>query len=203
LAVIFSLVRSQENMKHGQLEVIVGCMSSGKSEELIRRLRRSAIAKQRVVVFKPARDSRTDAATIASRDGSRHQAIAVSEPGEICAWVGANGFAGVVGIDEAQFFDAGVVEAAERLVAAGLRVIVVGLDTDFFGHPFGPVPQLMAVADSVTKLTAVCVCCGAPAVRSQLKRPPKPADGNVIVGGDELYEARCRDCFEAPAAKID
>ncbi|MFA6604073.1 MAG: thymidine kinase [Patescibacteria group bacterium] len=187
-------------MKHGQLEAIVGCMSSGKSEELIRRLRRAAIAKQKVIVFKPVRDSRTDAVTIASRDGHSHQAISVDNPEDIGAWIEANGFVGVVGIDEAQFFAASIVEVAERLVASGLRVIVVGLDTDFFGRPFGPVPQLMAVADSVTKLTAVCVCCGAPATRSQLKRPPRSADGNIVVGGDELYEARCRDCFEVPAA---
>ncbi len=184
-------------MKKGTLEVIVGCMSSGKSEELIRRLRRAEIAKLRVALFKPRKDTRTDESTVASRDGRKYPAMAVTDPGEILAWVDRESFTGVVAIDEAQFFDPSILRVAEGLVDRGLRVIAAGLDTDFRGRPFEPVPQLMAVADSVTKLTAVCVCCGAVAVRSQIKAAP-PEGEHIQVGGDELYEARCRDCHRAP-----
>ncbi len=184
-------------MKKGTFEVIVGCMSSGKSEELIRRLRREVIARRRVAVFKPERDTRTGRPEIASRDGRSLDAVPVSTPADVLAWVERESFDGTVGIDEAQFFSADIVEAVEALVARGLRVIAAGLDTDFRGRPFGAVPHLLAVADSVTKLSAVCVRCGAPAVRTQLKAAP-PAEGNIRVGGDESYEARCRDCHETP-----
>ncbi len=184
-------------MKKGTFEIIVGCMSSGKSEELIRRLRREVIARRRVAVFKPDRDTRTGRPVIASRDGRAHDAVSIAAPGEILDWVVRERFEGTVGIDEAQFFGSDIVDAIEALVARGLRVIAAGLDTDFRGRPFGPVPQLLAVADSVTKLSAVCVRCGAPAVRTQLKAAP-PAEGNIRVGGDGDYEARCRDCHEVP-----
>lgn len=183
----------------GSIEVIVGCMSSGKSEELIRRLRRATIARQGTVVFKPAHDVRTDGRTIASRDGKTHGAVSVARAADIPALVGDGPC--VVGIDEAQFFDAGIVAAVGVLVDRGIRVIVAGLDTDFRGEPFGAVPHLMAVADSVTKLQAVCVRCGRPAVRSQLLVAPPSGDlgSPDFVGGDEKYEARCRDCHEVPS----
>ncbi len=183
----------------GSIEVIVGCMSSGKSEELIRRLRRATIARQGTVVFKPARDVRTDKVTIASRDGKTHGAVTVSRAADIPALVDDGRC--VVGIDEAQFFDAGIVAVANALVDRGIRVIIAGLDTDFRGEPFGVVPHLMAVADSVTKLQAVCVRCGKPAIRSQLLVTPPSGDLSSpdFVGGDEKYEARCRDCHEVPS----
>lgn len=184
-------------MKKGMLEVIVGCMSSGKSEELIRRLRRAEIARLQVALFKPRRDTRTDERTVASRDGRKYPAMAVAEPEEILFWVDQRSFNGIVALDEAQFFAPSILRVVEGLIDRGLRVIVAGLDTDFRGLPFEPVPQLMAVADSVTKLTAVCVCCGAAAIRSQIKTAP-PEGERIQVGGDELYEARCRDCHRAP-----
>lgn len=183
--------------KKGSIEVIVGCMSSGKSEELIRRLRRASIAKQGTVVFKPAHDVRTDAATIASRDGKTHGAVAVAKAADIPSLVTPEHR--VVGLDEAQFFDEGIVAVANALVDRGLRVIVAGLDTDFRGLPFGMVPHLLAIADSVTKLQAVCVRCGEPAIRSQITiAPPADLASPDFVGGDEKYEARCRDCHEVP-----
>ena len=187
-----------DRAKKGSIEVIVGCMSSGKSEELIRRMRRASIAKLGTIVFKPAHDTRSDALSIVSRDGMTHRAIAVACSGDILLHV--NGSHRVVGIDETQFFDADIVRVADRLVENGIRVIIVGLDTDFRGEPFGVMPQLLAVADSVTKLQAVCVMCGEPAVRSQLTvtRPSEDLNSSEFVGGDEKYEARCRDCHVVP-----
>jgi thymidine kinase len=184
--------------KKGSLEVIVGCMSSGKSEELIRRLRRASIAKQGTIVFKPAHDVRTDAVTIASRDGKKHGAVTVVKTAEILALVTSEHR--VVGLDEAQFFDEGIVAVANALVDRGVRVIVAGLDTDFRGEPFGMIPQLLAIADTVTKLQAVCVRCGETAIRSQITVAPPSADitSPDFVGGDEKYEARCRNCHEVP-----
>ncbi len=184
-------------MKKGTLEAIVGCMSSGKSEELIRRLRRAEIAKLRVALFKPRSDTRTDEFTVASRDGRKYPAMAVADPQEILDWVDRENFSGIVALDEAQFFAPSILRVVDGLIDRGLRVIAAGLDTDFRGLPFEPVPQLLAVADSVTKLTAVCVCCGATATRSQIKAAP-PEGEHIRVGGDELYEARCRDCHQAP-----
>lgn len=184
--------------KKGSIEVIVGCMSSGKSEELIRRLRRATIARQGTIVFKPAHDVRTDKVTIASRDGKTYGAVTVARAADIPGLVD-DGHC-VVGIDEAQFFDPGIVAVANALVDRGIRVIVAGLDTDFRGEPFGVVPHLMAVADSVTKLQAVCVRCGQPAVRSQILIVPSADLASPdFVGGDEKYEARCRDCHEVPS----
>ena len=184
----------------GSIEVIVGCMSSGKSEELIRRLRRASIAKQGTIVFKPAHDVRTDNVTIASRDGKTHGAVTVARAADIPPLVTERHC--VVGLDEAQFFDAGIVTVANALVDRGVRVIVAGLDTDFRGHPFGEVPHLMAIADTVTKLQAVCMKCGKPsATRSQLliSLPSGDLASPDFIGGDEKYEARCRDCHEPPA----
>lgn len=185
-------------MPHGILTVITGCMSCGKSEELIRRLRRAVIAKQKVAVFKPAMDTRTDESTVASRDGRTFRATAVAKPDEILAL--AAGVA-VVGIDEAQFFDESIVGVCQRLIARdGVRVIAVGLDTDFRGEPFETVARLLAVADEAVKLTAICVRCGSPHARHSQRlidgRPAPYAAPRIMVGGDELYEPRCRDCFE-------
>lgn len=186
-------------MKKGPLEIIVGCMASGKSEELIRRLKRAVIGRQSVIVFKPKTDTRTDAKTIKSRSGFTYEAVAVDDPAEIIKLCGA---ARVIGIEEAQFFDRRLIAVVRRLTdVEKRRVIVCGLDTDFRGEPFEVVAALMAIADSVDKLTAVCVKCGEPATRSQrlIDGDPAPADAPVIqVGGDECYEARCRDCHEVP-----
>jgi len=182
-------------MKKGVLEAIVGCMSCGKSEELIRRVKRAIIAKQSVIVFKPALDNRTDEVTIASRDGKRCDAIAIDRPSEILERL--NGDHQVVGFDEVQFFGPELLPVVNALLERGTRVIVSGLDTDFRGEPFGIVPQLLALADSVTKLTAVCMRCGGIATRSQrlINGQPAPYDApTILVGGDEAYEARCRDC---------
>ena len=183
-------------MSKGSFEIIVGCMSSGKSEELIRRLKRKQIGRKRVALFKPKQDTRTGEATVASRDGRTHAAIAVDRPEDILAWVDRENFAGVIGLDEVQFFAPAILAVVNGLIDRGLCVIAAGLDTDFRGEPFEPVPQLMAVADSVTKLNAVCLQCGGVAVRSQLL--VAPTDGRIQVGGDEKYEARCRDCHRPP-----
>lgn len=190
--------------KHGSLHVIVGCMSSGKSEELIRLLNRVALARQPRVVVKPSADTRSAATTITSRAGLTHSAVSVSDPAEILALVGGfhDGRHLVIGLDEVQFFPPSIVGVVEDLVRRGHRVIAAGLDTDYRGQPFGPVPNLLAVADQVTKCTAVCARCGAPATRTQLL-VTLPAgislDSPVFIGGDEKYEARCRDCHFVPA----
>lgn len=189
-------------MKKGRLEVIVGCMSSGKSEELIRRLRRAVIARKKVVVFKPRIDIRTDEMTIASRAGTKYEALAVDSgfPDEILSVVGHS--YQVVGIEEIQFFHKSILRIINELIDRRVRVIVAGLDTDFRGEPFGCVPELMAVADAVIKFKAVCVQCGSVnGIRTQRLVDGKPAsyDSPLIqVGGDELYEARCRNCHAVP-----
>ncbi len=183
----------------GTLEGITGCMSCGKSEELMRRLRRAAIAKQSVLLFKPSLDNRTDETTVASRDGKRYDAIAVDRPSEVLERV--NGGCQVVGFDEVQFFGPELLPVIDRLLERGTRVIVSGLDTDFRGEPFGIVPQLLALADDVTKFTAVCMRCGKPATRSQRLIDGQPAKYDaptILVGGDESYEARCRSCHYVP-----
>ena len=189
-------------MKKGLLEVITGCMASGKSEELIRRLRRAKIARQTIMVFKPQIDTRTDEETIASRSGGTHSAIAVDDPNEIIA---LSDKAQVIGIDEIHFFDDRLIAVIRHLTDTELkRVIVCGLDTDFRGEPFGVVAKLMAIADKVDKARAVCVKCFDPATRSQrlIDGKPAPADApRILVGGDECYEARCRDCHQVPPAE--
>lgn len=189
-------------MNRGILEVIVGCMSSGKSEELIRRLKRANIAGQTVAVFKPAMDNRGDHARITSRDGKLHEAIALESPAQALSFL--NGGHHVVAFDEVQFFDAAILPLIRELVGRNLRVIAAGLDTDFRGEPFDQVARLMAEADSVTKLTAVCVRCGEPAIRTQRLIAGDPAPYNsprIVVGGDELYEARCRTCHDVPKSE--
>jgi thymidine kinase len=176
----------------GWIEVICGSMFSGKSEELIRRLRRAIIAKQRVQIFKPTIDSRSEA-EIVSHSEMRMPSIAVGSSRELLDRVDHR--TEVIGVDEAQFFDEGVVQAAQRLADQGKRVIVAGLDKDFRGQPFGPIPSLMAVAEDVTKTLAICVRCGSPANNTQRL---VESDELVVVGAQGVYEARCRRCFEPP-----
>ena len=183
----------------GSLEVICGSMFSGKTEELIRRLRRATIAKQKVQVFKPAIDNRYDEVKIASHAGMNFDAIPIQNAAEILTKIDPD--TTVVGIDEAQFLDAEVVDVATRLADEGRRVIVAGLDTDFRGEPFGSMPLLLAKAEQVEKLQAICVVCGEPASRTQRLVNGKPArydDPVVVVGAAELYEARCRSHHEVP-----
>jgi thymidine kinase len=176
----------------GQIEVITGGMFSGKSEELVRRLRRALIARQRIQVFKPAIDARHGADRVVTRDLREVAAQAVASAAELEGQL-EDGVQ-VVGIDEAQFFDGALVELAMRLADRGVRVVVAGLDQDYLRRPFGPMPGLLAVAEYVDKMHAVCVRCGAPAHYSQ-----RFAGGaeQVQVGDGESYEARCRRCYEA------
>jgi thymidine kinase len=172
---------------NGRIEVIAGCMFSGKAEELIRRLRRAMIAKQKVVVFKPVIDNRYEVEKIASHDGVMLEALPVGGPKPVFS--GAQ-HADVVGIDEAQFFRQDIVDVAKMLASQGRRVVIAGLDLDYQGMPFGPMPMLLAVAERVDKLTAICTVCGQEAPRSQRIA----ASGEqVLVGGDDAYEARCRE----------
>lgn len=187
----------------GHLEVIVGPMFSGKSEELIRRVTRAVIARQRVAVFKPALDDRYHVSQVASHAGRTTEAVAVPSAASIRAHLSGQGEllsaqpegVDVVGIDEAQFFGPDLVPLVLELADAGVRVILAGLDLDFRAEPFGPVPELLARAESVEKLTAICTVCGAPATRSQRLIGGQPArfgDPVLLVGAQESYEARCR-----------
>jgi thymidine kinase len=183
----------------GSIEVICGSMFSGKTEELIRRIRRANIARRRVQVFKPPIDNRYSSEEVASHDGLRSRAEIVATSEEIAELLRDD--TEVVAIDEAQFFDAGIVELCERFAAAGKRVIVAGLDQDFRGEPFGPMPALMAKAEAVDKLHAICVVCGTAASRTQRLingRPAAYSDPVIMVGAHERYEARCRHHHEVP-----
>ncbi len=175
----------------GQIEVITGGMFSGKSEELVRRLRRALIARQRVQVFKPIIDGRHAPDRLVTRDQRELAACAVANAAELEARLEED--VQVVGVDEAQFFDPGLVELVTRLADRGVRVLVAGLDQDYLRRPFGPMPSLLAVAEEVDKMHAVCVRCGAPAHYSQ-----RFAGGaeQVQVGDGESYEPRCRRCYE-------
>lgn len=185
----------------GWIEVIVGSMFSGKSEELIRRLRRAKIARQKVQVFKPEIDLRYARDQIVSHSEMRHDSVTVAGSAEMLALVEPD--TDVVGIDEGQFFDQGLVDAANELARRGLRVIIAGLDQDYLGRPFEPMPQLLAVAEYITKTHAICMRCGQPANYSQ-----RVVDINerVAVGAAGMYEARCRRCFvpgaDSPTAII-
>ncbi len=185
----------------GWIEVVTGVMFSGKSEELMRRVRRALIARRRVQVFKSHLDDRyAGVETVSSHDGSTIQAVPVSRSVEIAEAVRRD--AQVVAIDEAQFLDEGVVTVANWLADCGVRVIVAGTDMDFRGEPFGPIPSLLAIAEKVDKLHAICVVCGDLASRNQrlIDGRPAPAEGPTIqVGGSESYEARCRTCHEVPS----
>ncbi len=183
----------------GWLEVICGPMFSGKSEEMIRRLRRAEIAGQRVVIFKPRIDDRYDAEDVVSHAGVRMRGVAVGGVAELKARAVGHD---VVGIDEVQFFEAGVVDAALSLADAGARVVAAGLDRDFRRLPFGPMPELLAHAEFVDKLQAVCHRCGGPATTTQRLVDGLPAlysGDTIVVGAAEQYEARCRDCHEPGA----
>ncbi len=177
----------------GWIEVIVGCMFSGKTEELIRRLRRAEIAKQRVAIFKPRIDQRYSSDHIVSHSDAKLKSLVVSSSAEIEELAKD---AQVIGIDEGQFFDVGLVDVAERLANQGKRVVIAGLDQDYRGKPFEPMPQLLAVAEYITKTLAICVVCGNPADRTQRTTP---SSERVLVGAKEAYEARCRRCFQPPA----
>ncbi len=186
----------------GWLEVVCGSMFSGKTEELIRRVKRAQIARQKVQVFKPRIDTRYSAVQVASHNGVLHTAVPVGGSAELEGLVEPD--TTVVAIDEAQFFDEGVVDLCKRLTHNGVRVIAAGLDLDFRGEPFGPMPLLMAEAEMVDKLQAICVVCGAPASRTQRLIDGQPAnydDPIILVGAKENYEARCRHCHEVPRAE--
>jgi thymidine kinase len=180
-----------DSHRGGWIEIIAGGMFSGKSEELIRRMRRAVIARQRVQVFKPILDDRFATDEVVSRDERRLKAVAVATSAELLSRVEFG--IQVVGIDEVQFFDAGVVEVCMQLADAGIRVIAAGLDQDYMRRPFGPMPALLAVAEEVSKMHAVCVRCRGAAHYSQ-----RVSGGNAQVEvGDSSYEARCRPCFES------
>ena len=175
----------------GWIEVICGSMFSGKSEELIRRLRRAKIARQKVAAFKPKIDDRYDDDDIVSHDERRIESIRVSDAREVLDYVAPD--VQVVGLDEAQFLGPDLVEVCETLADSGVRVIVAGLDQDYLGRPFEPMPALLAVAEYITKTLAVCMKCGKPANRTQRIIPSRE---RVVVGASEAYEARCRHCFD-------
>lgn len=183
-------------MRHhsGRIEVICGSMFCGKTEELIRRMRRAVIARQKVQVFKPAIDDRYKLDAVSSHSGQNYEAHAVNSIAEIEQLLKPD--TTVVGVDEAQFFDHGLVEFVNQLAERGVRVIVAGLDLDFRSEPFGPMPQLMAIAENVTKLHAICMVCGELASRTQRLVNGEPArydDPVIMIGADEKYEARCRE----------
>jgi len=181
--------------KSGWIEVITGPMYCGKSEELIRRLRRVKIAKQKIKVFKPVLDNRYSKKDVVSHSGNSIEAVPVDHPEEILEKIDQS--VDVVGIDEAQFFHQNLVPICEELADSGVRVIAAGLDRDFRNEPFGPMPDLMARAEYVDKLHAICIQCGEPASRTQRLIDGEPAaydDPVILVGASEVYEARCRSC---------
>ncbi len=175
----------------GWIEVICGPMFSGKSEELIRRLRRATIARKRVQVFKPALDNRYSERHIVTHDDVRMNSESVSSASEILTLLDWR--TQVVGIDESNFFDLSLVNVANKLADSGKQVIIAGLDTDYLGRPFPPMPELLAVAESITKMLAICMCCGNLAKHTQRLLG---SDELILVGASGAYEARCRRCFE-------
>jgi thymidine kinase len=181
--------------KPGWLEVITGSMFSGKSEELIRRLRRAQIARQRVQIFKPAIDNRYSDTAIVSHSEMKIPSENVGSSAELLARVHPD--TDVVGVDEGQFFDAGLPAVLTQLADGGKRVIVAGLDQDYLGRPFEPMPQLLAIAEYITKTLAICMVCGGPANHTQ--RLVQSSE-RVLVGATGTYEARCRHCFDATLA---
>ena len=186
----------------GWIHVITGCMFCGKTDEMLRLLRRYSIAGRHVVLVKPRIDTRTDESSVVSRSGARFEAVGVDAAAEIEEIAGS---ADVVAIEEAQFLDAALPDVASRLAGLGRQVLIAGLDLDFRGVPFGTMPRLLALADEVTKLTAICAVCGNLATRTQrlINGEPAAADSPLIlIGGmgDETYEARCRLHHQVPAA---
>ena len=192
--------RKVRNNGTGWIEVIAGSMFSGKSEELIRRLNRARIARQKVQVFKPAIDARYSIEEIASHSGQKHDSVPVSTTAEMLSQIHED--TQVVGIDEGQFFDSAIVDAVNDLARRGKRVIVAGLDQDYTGKPFDPMPQLLSIAEFITKTHAICVRCGATANYSQRT---VESEARVEVGASDKYEARCRQCFvpHADAPTLD
>lgn len=187
------------NPKVGSVEVITGSMFCGKTDELIRRLRRATIAKQKVQVFKPNIDDRYAEGKVTSHAGTEFEAVEIEKAADIRSLLEED--TTVVAIDEAQFLDKDIVTVVDWLAENGIRVIVAGLDTDFRGEPFGAMPTLTSKAERVDKLHAICMVCGEPAARTQRLVDGKPAHYNdpiVIVGAEELYEARCREHHEVP-----
>lgn len=181
----------------GWIEVVCGSMFSGKTEELIRRVRRAQIARQKVQVFKHSLDARYADKEVASHNGMQWEAVPVQSTAQLRALIEPD--TTVVAIDEGQFFDNDLLVLCEELAGRKVRVIVAGLDMDFRGEPFGPMPQLMAEAERVDKLQAICVACGGPASRTQRLINGRPAaydDPVIMVGADEVYEARCRGCHK-------
>ncbi|AUM94051.1 TPA: thymidine kinase [Clostridium botulinum] len=184
---------------HGWIEVVAGPMYSGKTEELIRRIRRAEIAKQKVQVFKPEIDNRYSKQDVVSHAGDKIQSVPVKSSKEILKKLLDD--TDVIGIDEAQFFDDSLVEIVSKIANNNRRVICAGLDMDFKGEPFGPMPKLMAIAEFVDKIQAVCMVCNNPATRTQRLingKPAKKSDPVVLIGAQESYEARCRKCHCVP-----
>lgn len=189
---------------HGWVEVICGSMFSGKTEELLRRIKRAQIARQKVLVFKPRRDDRYGHHHVQSHDLNKISSFSIENATEILEMIEPD--TRMVGIDEAQFFDLSIVDVSQKLANRGIIVCVAGLDMDFLGNPFGPMPQLLAVAEHVTKFHAVCMICGHPASRTQrIKTPGSSSDPKQIImtGAEDLYEARCRKCHEPEAVNRD
>lgn len=185
--------------REGWIEVISGCMFAGKTEELIRRINVLSYAKKNIIVFKPKIDNRYSDSEIVSHSGAKVPCLVVEKAQDILKKIEAD--TEVVAIDEVQFFDKDIVEVCEYLADKGIRVMVAGLDKDFRGESFGVMPELLTRAEFVTKLTAVCAKCGAPATRKQRLVNGKPAgfeDPIVMVGADESYEPRCRHCHQVP-----
>lgn len=183
-------VRRIQDVVSGRIEVVTGGMFSGKSEELVRRLRRAVIGRLRVQVFKPLTDTRHPREVLVTRDNRHLAAVTVKDTAELRTTLEND--VQVVGVDEAQFFDEGLVELASELADSGVRVILAGLDQDYLRRPFGPMPAIMALAEHVDKMHAVCVQCGGTAHYSQRIAG---GDEQVQVGDTTLYEARCRDCY--------
>jgi len=191
----------------GSIEVICGPMFSGKTEELIRRLRRAQIARQQVLVYKPLIDDRYDKTDVVSHSSQRIPSQPVENVAQLKAHLEQEGLPDVIGIDEAQFFDESLCDVVERLADRGVRVVAAGLDLDYMGVPFGPIPRMLAMAEEVLKQSAVCMVCGVPATRSQRvsrqqlglpglgAEPTGPGDEQVLVGAEDSYEARCRRCW--------
>lgn len=187
--------------RKGWVEVISGCMFAGKTEELIRRIKVLEFAKQKIMVFKPRIDNRYSETKVASHAGSMVESVLIDKAADILDHVTED--VDVVAVDEVQFLDEDIIEVCNILADQGLRVMVAGLDTDFRGEPFGVMPTLLTEAEFVTKLTAVCVKCGAPATRTQRLVNGEPAnydDPTIVVGAKEFYEARCRHCHEVSGA---
>lgn len=181
--------------KAGSIEVICGSMFSGKTEELIRRMRRAQFANLKIAIFKPKLDTRYSEDDVVSHDSKHIPSIPIESPEEILSYINN---VQVIGIDEAQFFNNSLIEVAQKLANSGIRVICAGLDTDFKGVPFGPIPALMAVAEDVQKVHAICVKCGSPAQHSH--RLSKSND-LVVLGEKDIYEPLCRHCYQEAIAQ--